>query len=140
VEAVVKIMKTFPKCQPLQELACYALQNVMCKGVTGKKKVVENGGIEVLIAGINNHLGSAILCEGACMALFNFVYGSKENTCLIISLGGGAAVAKIRTKWPDNNDLQYWVQKLAKLIASEMKSWADEHRVSNHFGWWSCCC
>jgi hypothetical protein len=126
VEAVVKVMKTFPKCQTLQECGCGALQNVMCKNVSGKKKVVENGGIEVVLAAVNNHSGSANVCEFACMALFKIVNGSKENTGLLISLCGGAAVAKVRTKWPDNNDVQYWVRELANLIASEMNSWADD--------------
>jgi hypothetical protein len=126
VEAVVKVMKTFPKCQTLQTSACAALHNVVCKNVTGKKKAIESGGIEVVLAAINNHLGSVILCEIACWALCNIVNGSKENTGLLISLCGGAAVAKVRTKWPDNNDVQYRVRRLARLLASEMKSWADD--------------
>jgi hypothetical protein len=121
VEAVVKIMKTFPKCQPLQEHACAILRNLACCSI-GKAKAIECGGIEVVLANINNHLGSSILCRSACMALFNMIRSSKENTCLVISLGGGAAVAKVRTKWPDNNDVQYWVRQLVKLIASEMNS------------------
>jgi hypothetical protein len=124
VEAVVKIMKTFPNCQMLQKCACHALLNVMCNNTTGKKKAIESGGIEVVIAAINNHLGSANLCRRACKALSNMIWSSKENACLMISLGGGAAVAKVRTKWPDNNDVQYWVRRLARLLASEMNTWA----------------
>jgi hypothetical protein len=125
-EAVVKAMKTFPKCKRLQEVACAALHNLINKNVTAKKKAIESGGIEVVLAAINNHLGSSFVCERACKALLNIVNGSKENTVLLISLCGGAAVAKVRTKWLDNNDLQCWVRKLANLIASEMKAWADE--------------
>jgi hypothetical protein len=80
-----------------------------------------------VLAAVNTQLGSAILCENGCWALFNIVKGSKENTGLLITLGGGAAVAKVRTKWPDNNDVQTQVRKLAILIASEMKSWAADN-------------
>jgi hypothetical protein len=126
VEAVVKIMKTFPKCQMLQERACAALLNVMCNNVTAKKKAIESGGIEVVLAAINNHLGSSFVCERACKALLNIVNGSKENTVLLISLCGATAVAKVRRKWPDNNDVQIQVRRLSRLLGSEMKSWADD--------------
>jgi hypothetical protein len=52
--------------------------------------------------------------------------GSKDNAGLLITLGGGAAVAKMRTKWPDNAIVRYRVRRLANLIASEMKTWADD--------------
>jgi hypothetical protein len=42
------------------------------------------------------------------------------------AVDGGVAVAKIRTKWPNNEDVQTWVRKLANLIGVEMKAWADE--------------
>jgi hypothetical protein len=125
VEAVVKTMKTFPKCADLQEHACVALRNLACCSI-GKKKVVESGGIEVLLAAVNNHLNSSEVCENACWALVNIAKKSKENTELLISLGGGAAVAKVRRKWPDDNDVQKQVRNLAKLIAAEMNTWADE--------------
>jgi hypothetical protein len=125
VEAVVEAMNTFPKCHALQERACGALRNLACCGI-GKKKVAEKGGIEVLLAAVNNHLGSAILCQKGCWALYNIVNGSKQNTELLINFGGGAAVAKVRSKWPDNDDVLFHVRRLTNLIASEMKAWADE--------------
>jgi hypothetical protein len=125
VEAVVKAMNTFPKCHALQERACGALRNLACCGI-GKKKVAEKGGIAVLLAAVNNHLGSAMLCQKGCWALYNIVNGSKQNTELLISFGGGATVAKVRTKWPDNDDVLFHVRRLASLIASEMKAWVDE--------------
>jgi hypothetical protein len=68
VEAVVKVMKAFPKCQALQEGACGALRNLACCSI-GKRKVVETGGIKVILAAVNNHLVvSAILCQKACRA------------------------------------------------------------------------
>jgi hypothetical protein len=105
VKAVVKAMSTFPKCQALQECACAALRNLTSWSI-GKAKAIESGGIEVLLAAINNHLASAKLCESACSALFNITIGSKENTMLLITLGGGAAAVKVGTKWPDNDDVQ----------------------------------
>jgi hypothetical protein len=106
--------------------ACvWYLRNLACCS-TVKAKAVESGGIEVLLAASNNHLGSAIVCENACAALYNIVNGSKENTELLISLAGAAAVAKVRTKWPDNNNVQAQVRPLANVIAAEMMTWADE--------------
>jgi hypothetical protein len=125
-EAVVKTMKTFPNCQMLQEDACGALLNLTCYNTTGKKEAIESGGIEVVLVAINNHLGSSFLCERACKALFNIANGSKENTGLLITLGGGAGVAKLRTKWSNDDNLKTKVRRLADLIAAEMKAWADE--------------
>jgi hypothetical protein len=72
---------------------CGSLCNFACGNANGKKQAIA-GGIEVLLASINNHLGCAIICGYACSGLFNIVFGSKENAELLISLGGGAAVAK----------------------------------------------
>jgi hypothetical protein len=130
-EAVAKVMKTFPKCQALQERACGALLNLTgsvagSSNVTGKKKAIESGGLQLILAAINNHLNSADVCEDACWALYNIVLGSKENTELLIFLGGGAAVAKVRTKWPNNDLVQTQVRKLVKLFAAEWTAWDDE--------------
>jgi hypothetical protein len=125
VEAVVKVMKTFPKCQALQLNACTSLLNLAFCSI-GEAKAIDSSGIEVLLAAINNHLDSAIVCKHACSALFNIVNGSKENTGLLISLGGATAVAKVRTKWPDNNDVQTPVREFANLFVAEIKTWADD--------------
>jgi hypothetical protein len=92
VEAVVKAMKTFPKCQTLHERACAALLNLICNNVTGKNRAIKSGGIKIVLAAFNNHLGSSILCRAACLALFNMILGIKKNTELLISFGGGAAI------------------------------------------------
>jgi hypothetical protein len=54
------------------------------------------------------------------------VLGSEENTGLLITLGGGAVVAKVRTKWPNDDNPQTKVRRLTNLIAAEMEAWADE--------------
>jgi hypothetical protein len=126
VKAIVKMMKTFPKCADLQEMACVALANFAYGNATSKKQAIESGGIEALLAAVTNHLNSAYVCENACWALLKIVTGSKENTGLLIDLGGAATVKKVRTKWPDNEDVQTQVRELADLIGSEMKAWADE--------------
>jgi hypothetical protein len=41
-----------------------------------------------------------------------FASASKEKTGLLISLGGGAAIAKVGTKWPNDNGIQTQLQKL----------------------------
>jgi hypothetical protein len=118
VKAVVKVMKTFPKCRTLQEAACASLVSL-----TGDKKAIESGGIEVLLAVLTNHLGASVLCTNACWTLYNVVIKSKKDTGLLISLGGGAAVANVRTKWPDDDMVQSAVKHLTKLIVEEMSSW-----------------
>jgi hypothetical protein len=118
-------MKTFPKCQKLQERACVLLCDLTCCSI-GTASATEVGGIEVLLAAVNNHLGSALLCHHACWALRNIMEGSKENTKLLISLGGGAAVDKVSTQWPDNNDVKLHVRSLASLFAAEWKARVDE--------------
>jgi hypothetical protein len=122
VEAVVEVMKTFPKCQALQEYACCVLRNLaFCD--SGKQKANEADEIEVLLAAVNNHLDSAFVSRAVCLALADIVTGSKENTVLLISLGGAAAVAKIRTKWPEDEQVQTPVRSLTELLVGEMKTW-----------------
>jgi hypothetical protein len=122
VEAVVKIMKTFPNCEILQLVACGALGN-LASNSTGKAKAIKCGGIEVLLAAVNNHLGSAKVCERVCWALMNIVMNSKENVGLLIILGGAAAVAKVRSKWPDNDKVQKHVRRLSKMFGAHFIRW-----------------
>jgi hypothetical protein len=77
------------------------------------------------------HLDSADVCKQACSVLVHIVTGSKENTGLLITLGGGAAVAKVRTKWPHNKDIQTIVRHLNDLIVAEMKAWVDEDKMKH---------
>jgi hypothetical protein len=87
---------------------------------------VELGAIELLLDAVNNHMGSAYIREYACSVLSNIVEESKEQTVLLIELGGGAAVAKVRKEWLVNNEVQTEVRSLTKLLAAEMNSWVDE--------------
>jgi hypothetical protein len=75
---------------------------------------------------VNNHLNAADVCKYACWALYRFANNSKENTGLLIGFGGASAVAKVRTKWPDNEDVQTLVRKLAKLLGDEMNAWGRQ--------------
>jgi hypothetical protein len=122
VEVVVKVMKTFPKCLELQEAACGVLRNLSVCCID-RTNAIESGGIEVLLAAVSNHMGSASVCRHACGALFNIARGSKENTGLLINLGSVATFAKVRTKWPNDDNIQTYVRCLANLIAAEMKAW-----------------
>jgi hypothetical protein len=123
MDAVVEVMKTFPKCQALQESACDVLINLADCNI-GKQKAVEMGGIDFLLAAVNNHLDSADVCKNAIWAITNIVKGSKENVDLLVSLGGATAVTKVKNEWPDNEQVQFAVRDLAKLIAAEMHRWA----------------
>jgi hypothetical protein len=125
VEAVVEVMKKFPKCEVLQFYACGVLRHLTLCNI-GKKKVVETGGIEVLLAALHNHLGSFIVCEHACLTLVRITTCSKENTELLITLGGASAVAKVKKNGPDNEQVQTYVRKLANFMAAELKTWGDE--------------
>ncbi len=110
VEAVVKVMKTFPKCQILQKRACDALCYLTWCSIV-KTKAIESCGLEALLAAIDNHLDSAYICKTACWALFNIVIGCKETIELLISLGGVATVLKVRTKWPDIDEVHKEVKR-----------------------------
>jgi hypothetical protein len=142
VEALVKVMKTFPKCQALQECACLLLFNLVYDSATGKQNIIKSGGIEVLLAAVNNHLGSRLLPEKACWALFNIVQGSKKNTELLISLGGQAAIAKIRRKWPEldvesDRVLKYLSTQMTASRVSATVRKPNEKRL-NDDGYWDC--
>jgi hypothetical protein len=125
VEAVVEVMKTFPKCEALQSIACRAINNLTACNI-GTQKAAEMGGMNVLLAAVNNHLSSANVCQHAILAMRRILVGSKENAELLISLGGVTDVAKVKNKWPDNDKVQPQVRHLAKLIAAEINSWAVE--------------
>jgi hypothetical protein len=60
--------KAFQKCHNLQWRGCCALRNLVGCSI-GKAKAIESGGIEVLLAAVNNHLVSADVCVDACLAL-----------------------------------------------------------------------
>jgi hypothetical protein len=130
VESVVQIMKNFPEYQALQVSGCSSVVDLTWSDVTGKKKTIESGGIEAALASVNNHLGSSILCKKTCWALGSGKncegQQEKHRATRLINLGGGAAVAKVRTNWPDNNNVQTRMRKLADLIAEEMEAWVDE--------------
>jgi hypothetical protein len=101
VEAVIKAMKTFPKCLALQHFACMLLLNLACCS-TGKKRIVKADGIDYLLAAINNHLNSVLVCKYSCITLSNIIEKeNKEGIRLLINLGGATAVAKVRDEWPD---------------------------------------
>jgi hypothetical protein len=120
VEVVVKVMKTFPKCPALQYRACCVLRKLVSDCSIGKTNAIESGGIEAVLAAIDNHLlGSVYICKTACWALFNIVIGSKEKTELLISLGGVAAVLKVRTQWPDIGEFYEVRQLTAQMTAPQ---------------------
>jgi hypothetical protein len=84
VEAVVKVMRTFPKCHDLQKCATIALCNLVHNNSIGKNKAVESGGLEVLLAAVNNdldnnNLDSAFFCQKACWALKIIVFGTRKT-------------------------------------------------------------
>jgi hypothetical protein len=120
VEAAVEVMKTFPKCQALQEHGCAALRNLAGYSI-GKAKVIELGGIQVLLAAVTMHLGSAVICENVCGALVKIVDDSKYTTTwLLINLGGGVAVAKVTNKWSHcNPTIQKDVRRLAYCFGAQ---------------------
>jgi hypothetical protein len=124
VEAVVEVMKMFPKSIGLQKFACIALMNLTYKCNIGDKKAVESSGFEVLLVAINNHLDSSCVCGNAFMALGHIIEGSEENTKLFMNAGGVlTALTKVREKWPDDDHVQNGVHVITKLIMDDMKSW-----------------
>jgi hypothetical protein len=124
VEAVIKAMKAFPKCCKIQEFACILVLNLACCKI-GKRRIIEADGMEYVLASINNHLNSALVCKYACIALSNIIEKENKEVRLLISLDGATAVAKVREECPDGDAAQAWA-KLAKSIGTEMISWADK--------------
>jgi hypothetical protein len=125
VEAVIKAMKTLPKCHEVVAVGCHVLLNLaFCR--IGKKKVAETGGIEVVLAAINNYLDSAYMCDHACTTLCCIVAGSNDNTELFIYLGGASAVAKVKRRWPGHDSIQNQMRPLSKSIAAHFNRWATE--------------
>jgi hypothetical protein len=122
VEAVVTVMKTFPKCQVLQRSACLALGNLACCRI-GKKKAVASGGLQLLLAAVNNHLDCDSICEYACFTLNKIIPDSKRNNELFISSGGVTTVAKVRKEWPDHDGIQEVVRKLMEPVVKELSCW-----------------
>jgi hypothetical protein len=124
VEAIVNVMKTFRNCQDVQTLACFALRKLArCK--IGKNAAIEAGAMQALLLAINVHLGSKGTCGYALYALVNMIKESKENTKLLISLGGAAAVVKVKTKWQDDTMVDPPLRQLAPLLAEELNRWED---------------
>jgi hypothetical protein len=107
----------------LQEVACDVLCIFIRDNVTAQKKSIETGGMEVLLAAINNHLGCATLCRNACAAMSNIASDSKENTGLLIGMCVTAVVVKVKNKWPDDTKVQRAVKRLTQSIIFEMNSW-----------------
>jgi hypothetical protein len=92
------------------------------------EKVVELSAVEVILDAGNNHLNSAKVCNDACIALAFIALTSEEHPELhpelLIGLDCGAALAKVRKEWLDDDDVQTQVLRLTKLFAAEMK-WPD---------------
>jgi hypothetical protein len=142
VEAVVKVMETLPKCRQLQWSACHALRNLTTTSTTmhnssggsschmniGKKRLLQEDGIKVLLATVNNHLDSSWVCQNALGALENIIMTGnyQENIRRFIREGGATALARVREEWPYDDDVQPPVRALAKLAVDEMKTWAEE--------------
>jgi hypothetical protein len=122
VEAMFEVMKTFPKCEALQAKACHALHSLTCCRI-GKKKVLEAGGIKVLVTALFNHLDSAFVCECTCKALYNVIKDNKDNMQIFHKSGGVAAVTRVKELWPDEADVQTSVRKLMGPIVKELNSW-----------------
>jgi hypothetical protein len=124
VETIVNVMKTFRNCKAVTALACFAIRKLaLCK--IGKNAAVEAGAMQVLLLAIHDHLACKQTCEYALYALVNIVRDSKENTKLLISLGGAAAVVKVKSKWQDGTDVYPPLRQLAQLLAEELDRWDD---------------
>jgi hypothetical protein len=124
VEVALHVMTAFPACQPLQWIACVPVRNLAHCDI-GKKKALDNGGMEIVLAAITNHVESAVVCESALYALVNMIKGSQKNTETLIGLGGAAVLVQVKNKWPDNTVVQPPLRRLSKMIAEEINSWVD---------------
>jgi hypothetical protein len=124
VEVVLNVMVAFPNCQPLQWIACVPVRNLAHCDI-GKKKALDNNGMQIVLTSIQNHVGSAVVCESALYALVNMIKESKKNTERLIGLGGAAVLVRVKNQWPDNVVVQPPLRRLSKMIAEEIHSWVD---------------
>jgi hypothetical protein len=124
VETVVKIMKTFPKCEEMQWVACAAL-GILTRCNLGTKKAAETDAMEVLVATVNNHLNSADMCGHICLAFYNLIKGNKESMQIFLRSGGVSAVTKVREQWPDDNTVQKVVRKVMEPVVKELSCWTQ---------------
>jgi hypothetical protein len=134
MEAVVKVMRTFPKCQIIQERSLIVVLNLACCRI-GEMQVVETGGMEVILAAVSNHSSSAFICEHASLILINLIAGSNENIELFVCLGGATAVAKVKNKWPGNYRIRNGMCHLSKCIAAHFIRWGKEKSPLGSSNW-----
>jgi hypothetical protein len=105
-----------------------AYSSSSCNMNIGRNRLLQEDGIKLFHATVNNHLDSASVCETALGSLGNIIVtGSyQENIRRFICVGGGATLAIVREELPYNDDVQPQVRTLAKFIVDEMKTWAEE--------------
>jgi hypothetical protein len=148
IQAVVDVMRTFPKCQDLQRTACNTLFNLTCCSI-GKKKAVEANAMQVLLDAVHNHQDNPPLCERALYAMQHIIKGSKERTKQFLasgvstttavtspttkrvgSIGPSAAGTRSRKRSGGQAMTQLFkmpaMQGLAKAIHREMKIWTHK--------------
>lgn len=68
-------------------------------------------------------MGCAGLCGHALTALYRVIAGEKESTELFISVGGVTAVSKVKSKWPDDDEVQKAVRVLMGPVSKELNGW-----------------
>jgi hypothetical protein len=127
VEAVVKVMKAFPKCLALQASACVVLCNLSHCSI-GNRKAVASGSMDVLLAAVKNILNSTEVCHAACLALSRIIATSKENTALFNSSGGVTTVAKVKMDYPDDNGVREAIRLLMIPVLKELNFWKNKSR------------
>ncbi len=99
-----------------------------CHMNIGKKRLLQEDGIKVLLATVNHHLDSSRVCQNALGALENIIMTGhyQEHIRRCLREGGATSLARVREEWPYDDDVQPPVRALAKLVVDEMKTWAEE--------------
>ena len=110
VKLVVKVLKTFPKCEDLQSAAC----NVLCNLTTtfvGVQKASEVDATKVLLTTVKSYPANMVIFCIGCHALTNICESNFEQTKLLIDLGS-------ITTWPDDPGSRAAAKTLLQVMAN----------------------
>ena len=104
VQATIERMRAQPGSATVHEEGCRALENLVQP--RNKNIVADEGGIEVIVKGMNEHVRSSGVQTHGCLALGHLGVGNPESTTKIIKEGGIQAIISSMDKHQDSADVQ----------------------------------
>jgi hypothetical protein len=106
-EAIVTAMKQFETSAIMQQCGCGALRNLAgYEGSNGAEKVVDSGGIEVILAAMIDHGKESNVVKNACGCLNNVARAHPNGIDAILDLGGIDTILRIVDAYPQDEQIQ----------------------------------